>query len=113
MSDWYTYVLHCADGSLYTGITVDLQRRLHEHNHDDRLAAKYTRTRRPLSLVYSECVPTRSAACQREVAIKKMTRWQKQQLVDATICDEMVCRDEYTSRKKPPRTGVETHITRG
>lgn len=82
MVDWYIYVLRCADGSLYTGVTIDLQRRIHEHNRNDRLAAKYTRPRRPVVLVYSEALPTRSAACRRESAIKRLPKSEKERLID-------------------------------
>lgn len=74
---WVLYVLRCKDGSLYAGITVDLSRRLREHNEDDRLAAKYTRTRRPVELVFSENHPSRSAATRAEYQFKQLTRKQK------------------------------------
>lgn len=80
MSQWYVYILRCADGSLYTGITTDLERRTREHNQG-RAGARYTRVRRPVELVYSETVTDRSAAGQREAAIKKLSRTQKLQLL--------------------------------
>ena len=70
-------MVRCADDTLYTGITTDLQRRLEEHNGDDRIGARYTRARRPVVLVYSEQAESRSAAACREAAIKKLTRQQK------------------------------------
>lgn len=82
-SVWYVYILCCADQTLYTGVTTDLARRVHEHNTDDRLGAKYTRNRRPVSLVYREPCENRSAACKREAAIKKLSRRAKQQLIAA------------------------------
>ncbi len=84
MPDWYVYVLRCADGSLYTGVTVDLERRIVEHNKNDRLAAKYTRPRRPVELVYSELLPTRAAACRRESEIKNMQKREKETLINAS-----------------------------
>ena len=81
MPDWYVYVLRCVDETLYTGVTVDLERRVVEHNQNDRLAAKYTRPRRPVELVYSELLPTRAAACQREMAIKNMKKREKEKLI--------------------------------
>ena len=75
---WYVYMLRCADGSLYTGIATDLARRLDEHNGDDRLGARYTRGRRPVTLVYAEAAPNRAAACRREHAIKRLDRRSKQ-----------------------------------
>lgn len=80
---WFVYILECADRTLYTGVTTDLQRRLDEHNHNDRLGAKYTRVRRPVSLQYHETCTDRSHACQREAAIKKLSRRAKLRL----ICD--------------------------
>ncbi len=77
---WYVYILRCADGSLYTGVAKDLARRLDEHNGDDRLGARYTRGRRPVTLVYAEAAPDRGAACRREHAIKRLERGAKQAL---------------------------------
>jgi putative endonuclease len=76
---WFVYMLRCADGTLYTGCTTDLQARLVKHNAG--VGAKYTRSRLPLSIVYSESVPTRSDALKREAAIKKLSRDQKMALV--------------------------------
>jgi putative endonuclease len=78
---WYVYILQCSDNTLYTGITVDLDRRVQEHNQDNRLGARYTRARRPVSLVYRESCSSRSAAAQREAAIRKMPRDKKQALI--------------------------------
>lgn len=77
MNRWYVYILQCADHSLYTGTTTDPVRRLHEHNHDDRLGAAYTRGRRPVSLFYMESCPDRSAALRREHAIRQLRREEK------------------------------------
>lgn len=81
MSDWKLYLLRCSDNSLYTGITRDLNRRLKEHNDNDRLASAYTRARRPVTLVYEESHTNRSAASKREAEIKKMTKVEKETLV--------------------------------
>jgi len=78
---WTVYILRCADGSLYTGITRDVARRVAEHNSNGALAARYTRSRRPVALVYQEPAATRSAASKREYRIKRMTRGDKQRLV--------------------------------
>ena len=78
---WYVYILHCADGTLYTGITVDLERRLQEHNGDNTLGARYTRIRRPVTLAYFESADSRATAASREAAIKKLNRGQKLQLI--------------------------------
>ena len=69
------------DGSLYTGIAKDVVRRVDEHNSDNRLAAKYTRARRPVKLVYTEVVHDRSRAAQREYLIKQMSRQEKEVLI--------------------------------
>jgi putative endonuclease len=78
---WTVYILRCADGSLYTGITRDVVRRVEEHNSNRLLAARYTRSRRPVTLVYQERAATRSAACKREYRIKRMARGDKLRLV--------------------------------
>ena len=83
---WWVYLLRCADGSLYTGITTDLDRRLAEHNGDGRPAgARYTRSRRPVQLVYHEAARNRSAATQREAAIKRLDRACKLALCAANV----------------------------
>lgn len=82
MSDWKVYLLRCSDDSLYTGITRDLNRRLDEHNNSNRLASAYTRARRPVSLVYQESYSDRSAASMREAEIKKMTKTEKEKLIE-------------------------------
>ena len=79
--DWTVYILRCSDNSLYTGITRDLKRRLNEHNHDNRLAAAYTRARRPVTLMYQEAHLDRSSASKREAVIKKMTKAGKEKLI--------------------------------
>jgi len=74
-------MLECADGTLYTGIATDIERRIDEHNHSPK-GAKYTRTRRPVKLVYTEKYSDRSAASKREYEIKKkMSRKEKLALV--------------------------------
>jgi len=74
-------MLECADGTLYTGIATDLERRIEEHNHSVK-GAKYTRARRPVKLVYTEEYTGRSAASKREYEIKKkMSRKDKLKLI--------------------------------
>lgn len=75
----YTYILSCADGSLYTGWTNDLERRLAAHNAGK--GGKYTRARRPVTLVYSESYETKEEAMSREAKIKQLTRAEKLQLI--------------------------------
>ena len=77
---WYIYIVRCRDNTLYTGITVNLDKRLTEHNSGDK-GAKYTRSRRPVKLVYSEESYSRSEATKRELKIKKMTLARKTALV--------------------------------
>lgn len=78
---WSVYILRCSDSTLYTGITNDLSRRVDEHNGNDRLAARYTRGRRPVELVYTEVCDGRGKAAQREYAIKQMRRQTKERLI--------------------------------
>ncbi|MCX5871172.1 MAG: GIY-YIG nuclease family protein [Deltaproteobacteria bacterium] len=80
MDFWYVYIVRCSDNTLYTGITTDLSRRLLEHNSGPK-GARYTRSRRPVALVYCEQVASRSAATSRESHIKKLKISQKGQLV--------------------------------
>ena len=77
---WCVYIVRCADESLYTGITTDLERRLREHN-STKNGAKYTRPRRPVCLVYQEAADSRSQASKREKEIKNLTQKQKLSLI--------------------------------
>lgn len=79
---WYTYIVLCADNTLYTGITTDLKRRVEEHNSGMK-GARYTRSRRPVKLMYSEIFSSRSKALSREAVIKKMKATKKKALVAA------------------------------
>lgn len=76
---WTVYILRCGDGTLYTGCTNDLPRRL--ASHQSGKGAKYTRSRPPVTLAYQEEAPDRSAALRREIAIKRLTRRQKLLLI--------------------------------
>ena len=76
--NWYVYILRCADGTLYTGITNDLDRRLKAHNAGT--ASKYTRVRRPVTMVYQKNADTKGDALRRELQIKSMSRQQKMAL---------------------------------
>ena len=78
-ADHYVYVLECADGSLYTGYTTDLERRVAEHNAGD--GAKYTRGRTPVEVVHVEAFDTKSAAMSREYEVKQLSRAAKERLV--------------------------------
>ena len=76
---WFVYILRCADGSLYTGITKDVERRCQQHNNGT--ASRYTRSRRPTKQVWQEAHPSGSSALKREAAIKAMTRREKMALI--------------------------------
>ena len=77
---WKLYILRCGDGSHYTGITTDVERRLEEHRSGK--GAKYTRSRGPLELVYREECADKSAALKRELEIKALTRAEKLKLIE-------------------------------
>lgn len=78
---WYLYILQCRDGTLYTGITDDIDRRMTQHNAGK--GAKYTRGRGPVTLRYREECQSHSHALKREIEIKKLTRAQKQALLES------------------------------
>jgi putative endonuclease len=75
---WFLYILECSDGTLYTGITKNLERRFAQHNAGT--ASRYTRVRRPVKCVYNEPCDTRTAALVRECEVKEMTRGEKMRL---------------------------------
>jgi putative endonuclease len=77
----YVYIVKCADGTLYTGYTTDVERRVAEHNAGT--GAKYTRGRRPVEVVHTEAHDSKSDAMAREYAIKQLRRSRKVQLLDA------------------------------
>jgi len=77
---YHVYIITCADGSLYTGITTDVDRRLYEHNSTAR-GAKYTRSRRPVTLAATWPAVDRSAALREEARIKRLTRKEKLHLI--------------------------------
>jgi putative endonuclease len=79
-SMYYLYILRCADRTLYTGITTDLKRRISEHNYGS-LGARYTFSRRPVKIVYSEEFKNRSVASKREHKIKKLKKFEKEELI--------------------------------
>lgn len=79
--EWQVYLLECADGTLYTGVSRDLARRLLQHNGERAGGPKYTRGRRPVHLLWSAPAADRSEAQQREAAIKKLSRADKLKLL--------------------------------
>jgi putative endonuclease len=76
---WFLYILECCDGSFYTGVTTDIDRRLREHQ--EGTASRYTRTRRPVVLAYQEECGTRSRSLARECAVKSLSRRRKEELI--------------------------------
>jgi putative endonuclease len=79
ISPWCLYIVRCSDNSLYTGITTDINRRLNEHNSG--IGSKYTRSRLPVELVYTNWYINRSVASKSEAAIKKLTKAKKEELI--------------------------------
>ena len=80
--DWTVYIVEAGDGSLYTGITTDVERRIKEHESGGA-GAKYLKGRNPLTVVYTEAGHDRSSAAKREAEIKKLSRGQKQALINS------------------------------
>lgn len=79
---WFVYIVCCADNSLYTGITTDVDKRIQQHNSSNS-GAKYTRSRRPVELVYVERADSRSFASRREYHLKKLSSRQKRILIQS------------------------------
>lgn len=77
---WFVYILRCGDGTLYTGITNDLKRR--EAQHNSGVASRYTRSRRPVKIIYQEACGSRSAALKKEYAVKSLSRKGKEEYID-------------------------------
>jgi len=83
---WCLYILGCCDGSFYTGVTTDIDRRLREHQEGK--ASRYTRIRRPVVLVYQEECGTRSQSLARECAVKSLSRRRKEELISGRKSDD-------------------------
>jgi putative endonuclease len=79
--NWHVYIVRCTDSTFYTGIAIDVDKRVAEHNGVGRPGARYTRARRPVKLVYQEAAADRSAAGKREYAIKQLDRTAKRRLI--------------------------------
>ena len=84
---YYTYVVKCSDGSLYTGYTNDLEKRISVHNEGK--GARYTRSRRPVELVYYEEYPTKEEAMSREWHIKQLTKAEKEKIIGLAKSDAL------------------------
>lgn len=80
--DWYVYIIRCKDGYLYTGITNNINRRLLEHNTNNKLGSKFVRVRRPAELIYKETISNKSSALKREIEIKGWSRIKKLKLIN-------------------------------
>jgi putative endonuclease len=87
--DWYLYIVRCDDGSLYTGISTDVARRLLEHQRGGTRASRYLRTRLPINLVFAQCIGDRSTALRAEWAIKRLEKNQKEAIArgDLALAD--------------------------
>jgi putative endonuclease len=77
---WFVYIARCRDATLYSGVTTDVARRIHEHNHSSK--CRYTRSRKPITLVYRETCADRGSALRREAQIKSLGRQQKFELIE-------------------------------
>ena len=86
--DWTVYIIRCNDNTLYTGVTTELERRFREHLNHPR-GAKYFNGRKPLEVVYSENSHSRSSACRREAAIKKLSRDEKLCLIAESVSGQV------------------------
>jgi putative endonuclease len=80
MNNWFVYIVRCSNDSLYTGITTDIDRRIEQHNSGK--GAAYTRSHRPVRLTYSETVENRSSAAKRESELKKLSKQDKELIVN-------------------------------
>jgi len=97
---WYVYIVSCRDHSLYTGITKDLNRRILEHNSGLK-GARYTRSRRPVALVYSEQATSRSMAASREHQLKRLKASWKHQLIIQSNTTPTGLADHNQTREEP------------
>jgi putative endonuclease len=85
---WYLYMIRCKDDSLYTGITMDIQRRFAEHQEQGPRSAKYLRGKLPIELVYNEKLNSKPVALKAELRIKKLSKTEKEALVKAQLPDK-------------------------
>jgi len=90
MSDWPLYMIRCNNNSLYTGITTEVERRFQEHQSNTPKSAKYLRGKGPLQLVFQTIIGNRSEASIAEAKVKKLSRVEKEELVNGTISIEQV-----------------------
>jgi putative endonuclease len=89
--EWYLYMIRCSDGSFYTGITVDVDRRLSDHRSNSGKGARYLRGRNPMTLVFQMKLGNKSLALIVENKVKKLSKKRKEQMIDdTTIIDEII-----------------------
>jgi predicted GIY-YIG superfamily endonuclease len=81
---YYVYIVECIDKTYYTGYSNDIEKRIYDHNHN-KCGAKYTKTRKPVKLVYQEEFLDKSSAMKREYQIKQLNRKQKEILINASV----------------------------
>lgn len=98
---FYCYILECSDGSYYTGWSTDPERRLIQHNRGT--GARYTRSRRPVRLVYTEELPDKGTALKRERAIKALKHPKKQKLISNNILQVQIDGTVYPKKSKQER----------
>ena len=94
MSDWYVYIIRCRDDTLYTGISIDVDRRFTQHQSEGHAGSRYLKGRGPLSLVFKEKLGSRSLALKVEHRVKRMTKARKEKLIkdakDANVIGVLV-----------------------
>jgi putative endonuclease len=100
MTDWHLYIVRVDDGSLYTGISTDVERRVREHRGGGRRAANYFRGRMPEAVVFTSCIGDRARATRAEYAIKRLNRTQKEQLIGGTLSLADVLDDVSGTRRR-------------
>lgn len=100
MSDWYLYLIRCNDGSFYTGIAIDIVRRLSEHRGEGKTGAKYVRGRRPLTLVLQRKLGSRGLALRVERRVKKLSKAQKEKLIGSNEYIEEIIKQERSKLNK-------------
>jgi putative endonuclease len=85
MKSWHLYIVRCKDGSLYTGITIDIEKRVKEHQNQGKRCARYLRGKAPITLEFSQCIGTKSDAFRVEKMIKKCTKHKKEKLLSGKL----------------------------
>ena len=96
---WCVYIIRCADGSLYTGISLDAQRRLDEHRSGSGRGAKYLRGRGPLEMVCSQSIGTRSAALKVEARFRKLSKDRKEEMLAGNVAADWLLSVSSDGRK--------------